>query len=523
MAAEALSEAELARAKTLGSYKNAKAQLKNQEWRLDNLYWITDADGNEVQFVRNAPQRAYWKRRWRRDVITKARQLGFSTLIEMGILDTGLFRSNTKSGIIDVTLKDARRKLEKIKFAYDRLPVEIVKQIPLIKANTEELQWANGSSVTVGTTYRGGTLQILHCSEYGKISIDSPETAREIKTGAFRAVHEHGWIAVESTAHGTGGEFYDMVDHAKAKQLQGSTLTPLDYRLHFYGWWMKPEYQTPNNLVVVSQELREYFAKVGETLQAAHGIKLDANQQAWYAQQYADLGPDDTRSEYPSILDECFFNSLEGAYFQAEINKARNEGRIGQMVPFDPTRRVNTSWDIGEDMTAIWFHQSDGVRHRMIDYYEEEGGSLQVAVRVLDDKARERKFVYEKHYGPHDLDNRDWGANAQSRYQTAINLGVKFTVVPRVAVKDDAIEAARRFLGLCWFDAEHCQLGVERLENYRKKWNKSLGVFTRDPIHNVASHGSDALQQIAMGVQPQRVERDRNRAAPERKASQWAS
>src|SRR6185436_18871565 len=199
MAAEALSEAELARAKTLGSYKTAKAQLKNQEWRLDNLYWITDADGNEVQFVRNAPQRAYWSRRWRRDVITKARQLGFSTLIEIAIGDHCLFRSNTKAGIIDVTLRDARRKLEKIKFAYDRLPVEIREQIPLVKANTEELQWANGSSVTVGTTHRGGTLQILHTSEFGKVSVNSPETAREIKTGAFRAVHEHGWSVVEST------------------------------------------------------------------------------------------------------------------------------------------------------------------------------------------------------------------------------------------------------------------------------------------------------------------------------------
>ncbi len=52
----------------------------------------------------------------------------------------------------------------------------------------------NGSTVTVGTSYRGGTPGLLHWSEAGKTSIDSPETAREILTGAVQAVPASGRV-----------------------------------------------------------------------------------------------------------------------------------------------------------------------------------------------------------------------------------------------------------------------------------------------------------------------------------------
>ena len=73
---------------------------------------------------------------------------------------------------------------------------------------------------------------------------------------------------------------------------------------------------------------------------------------------------------YPSHIGETFYNSIEGAFFKIEMSRARQDKRIGQPVPFDPYRPVNTFWDIGmDDETAIWFHQTDGVRHRLIDFY----------------------------------------------------------------------------------------------------------------------------------------------------------
>jgi len=82
------------------------------------------------------------------------------------------------------------------------------------------------------------------------------------------------------------------------------------------------------------------------------------------------------KSEYPSCSEECFYSSLEGSYsslegsyFKSELTKARDEKRIGLPLPYDPTRVVNTFWDIGvDDENVIWFHQTDGVRHRLIDF-----------------------------------------------------------------------------------------------------------------------------------------------------------
>ena len=61
----------------------------------------------------------------------------------------------------------------------------------------------------VSTGYRGGTLQSLHISEFGKICRQFPDKATEIVTGAFEAVAKENTITIESTAEGREGYFYD--------------------------------------------------------------------------------------------------------------------------------------------------------------------------------------------------------------------------------------------------------------------------------------------------------------------------
>lgn len=503
--------AEIERLKGTHEYAANRVILKDRNWRIDNLYTIVTESGQEVKFCRNEAQRAYMAKRWSRDIIVKARKLGFSTLIDLLIADACFFRSNITAAIVDKSLDDAEKKLQMIELAYRRLRPDLAKANPCIKSNTEEMVFSNGSRVSVGTSARGGTPQILHVSEYGRISVDKPDAAREIQNGSIQAVPATGWVALESTAHGRAGRFYEMATRADAKLKEGALLTAKDFRLHFYGWWLKPEYRLPNNLVVVSQELREYFGEMNAKLRLRGFAPLDADQQAWYAQTRGDLGPDDTFEEFPTIYEECFFNSVLGSFWKKEISRAREDKRIGLPVPYDNTRRVNTMWDIGEDCTAIIFYQTDGVRFRVIDYFEEEGGSIQAAATVLEDKRRDRGFVYDKHIGPHDLEHRDWANNAQTRKKTASDLGIKFEVVDQVLDKADSIDAGRRLLNMAWIDSVHCGLLVERFENYRKRWNKALQVFSAEPVHDMPSHGSDAWQQGAMWHTPDKFARGENR------------
>jgi len=498
-----------------------KARLDDREWRLDHLYSIQDESGRTIPFVRNEAQLAFWRELWTCNIILKARQLGFSTMICIMDLDECLFAPGTSAGIIDLTVADAKKKLEKIKFAYDNLPGWLKMQIPLAKSNTEEMVFANGSSVQVGTSHRGGTLQSLHVSEFGKIAAQFPDKAREIKTGAFGTVHAGQFIFVESTAEGVGGEFFEMVERAKALAQTRQPLTPLDFRLHFFPWWKRTGYRIDPRQVLIERELDDYFGDL-----KGQNVELDANQRAWYAVKLRQLGRDDMFREYPSVPEEAFLSSVDGAYFKQQMSKAREKGRIGD-VPHDPSRKVNTFWDIGVgDATGIWFHQSDGVRHRLIDYYENSGEGVAHYAAVLRERKERLGYLYATHYAPHDVDNREWSSDARSRVEVAEELGIGFQVVPRISHKDDAIEAARNFLNACWIDEKYCARGIQCLDNYRKEWDPARGVWRQKPRHDWASHGADALMTGAVGFDGGDIDDkpvDRYRRKKDKRSSTWAA
>jgi hypothetical protein len=424
-------------------YKRLLEQFSDRDWRINNLYFVLDEEGRKVRYRRRAAQLKYALEQWLLDIIVKARQLGFSTEITIQIVDLCVFKKNISAGIIDYTLDDAKLKLKKIKVAYEGLPARIRQTVTLLKDNEEEIWFSNGSSVSVGTSHRGGTLQYLHISEFGKTAAEKPDVAREIITGALNTLAAGCQVKVESTAHGTSGAFYDLVQRAEKLQKEGKQLTALDFKLHFFAWWMDPKYRLPAGTVTISQHLKEYFAE----LKAKFGVHTDAEQQAWYASKYGTMGDDDMKSEFPSHIGETFFNSLEGTWFKKEMTKAREERRVGHPIPHDPSRPVNTFWDIGvnelSDQNGIIFHQTDGVRHRIIDYYENAGEGVQHYAKVLQDKATERNFTYGTHYAPHDINKREWADNARNRIDIAADLGIKFEIVPKIADKEDAIEAAR--------------------------------------------------------------------------------
>ena len=504
-------------------YKATKAQLSNREWRLDNLYWIKSKDGVPIPFKRNFAQRVYSAAEWYRDTILKSRKLGFSTFIAIEILDGCLFASNQVGGIIDRSLDDAKDKLGIIRFAYERLPKSIRDAMPLKVDNQEELKFDNESTIVSGTSYRGGTPQFLHVSEYGPISAKSPEIAKEIKVGSFPAVPKTGKIWVESTAMGTQGQFYDLVKAGEELKASGQKLTQLDFKLHFFGWYNDPDNRLPINLVLVPADMHAYF----DELEKKWGIKTDGQQRAWYTKTREVLGPDDMRSEHPSTPDECFFASLEGAYFKTEMNLARREGRIGKPVPYDGTRPVHTFWDLGMDGNmAIGFMQTDGVRHRAIDFARGEQAGLMDGVRILKDKNTTRGFMYGKHYGPHDLKTRDWsnmqGVTAQTRQEVAADHGIVFTVVDRVSDKSDSIEAGRRLINTTYFCAEYASGLVECLDNYSRGWNKSTSQWMPSPAKNGFDHGADAWQQLAMGLTPDEFAREKH-SRPVKKGSFWSN
>lgn len=279
-------------------------KFKSKEWRMGHLYWIKDKDGKRIKFKRNEGQLAYSANAHTRNINLKARQIGFTTDACIDALDDCLFNDYFDAGIIADDLDNAKSIFtNKVKFAYDNLPDAIKLARPASTDREGELRFSNGSSISVSTSFRGGTLRRLHVSELAKIAVKWPQKAREIITGAFEAVGKDGRIDVESTAEGMTGAFYDLCQMAMEIQASGRALSPLEFKFHFNPWWKASEYRDNPE-----REIPPKFATYFAYLENNHGIILDPEQKAWYVAKAATL-KGDIKREYPSYPEEAFMHS----------------------------------------------------------------------------------------------------------------------------------------------------------------------------------------------------------------------
>lgn len=495
-------------------------------FRLNVLYHIKDKSGNKIKFTPNTAQRERYINGHSRNIILKARQLGFTTFEMIDALDDCLFIENTAAGCICHTLDDAKDIFRhKITYAYENISEAwhaVFEQIGLHlpkpssdKSGSGAYVFDNGSSIKVSTSYRGGTLQRLHVSEFGKICKQYPHKAKEIVTGAFEAVGLGNQITLESTAEGREGYFYDYCQAAQHLQELGREVTDLDFQFHFFPWWQEPTYTMPAESVVVPQRLKEYF----ETLEQKHGIQTTPGQQAWYAKK-AQILQDDMQREYPSTPDEAFAQSVEGAYYATQMQFLRKNKRLTTNVVINPQLPVFTGWDLGmNDTMAIWFAQIVGREVHLVDYLEGEGEGIEYYADQLNKKG----YRYGGHFGPHDLAVRELGTGL-SRADVAKQFGIKFETIPRISNHAEGVQAVRQFLPSCWINEESCHQGVLCLDNFRKEWDDKRGVYKDRPRHDWASHGAKALETLARADLFARLSRaDFAQSRPAGRRGSWAA
>lgn len=190
---------------------------------------------------------------------------------------------------------------------------------------------------------------------------------------------------------------------------------------------------------------------------------------------------------------ECSWSAaLRGAYYAKELEAAYDEDRVGK-VPYDPSKQVVTSWDLGvADSTAIWFAQYDGKSINIIDYYESSGEGLPHYIDVLNQKG----YRYGAHIAPHDIVVREF-STGKSRKDLAFSLGIDFQVAPKLKVMD-GIDSVRTTLNKCWFDQIKCQQGLDALLQYRSSYNDKKKIWSQKPVHDWTSHASDAFRYLCV-------------------------
>jgi hypothetical protein len=230
--------------------------IDSKRWRMDNLYWIITKSGIKELFQMNRAQRHFFEnflnpddreRFFYRHIILKARQLGFTTFIDLWILDEILFKTNRDAIIIAHTVFDATEIFDKkIDYAIRNMSEEVKgASFKLVRNSAKKIQvvidygpeQGSTSGIQVSASGRSGTYYYVHISEFAKLCLLYPGRAKEVEAGTFPAVPFDGNIFIESTAEGMAGRFYELFNQGWPVR---DEVTPMKsrvmFRAHFYNW-----------------------------------------------------------------------------------------------------------------------------------------------------------------------------------------------------------------------------------------------------------------------------------------------
>jgi phage terminase large subunit len=202
-------------------------------------------------------------------------------------------------------------------------------------------------------------------------------------------------------------------------------------------------------------------------------------------------------SGYQNIWDGLCKKAVEGAVFAKQLSdaEAAEPCRLTR-VPYNPAKPVSTFWDLGLfDATAIWFVQRIGFEWRVIDYLESSQQTLGWYIQEL----QKRPYIYDTDWLPHDGRHKTLAANGKSLEQQARELGRKINIIPLLPIEAQ-INTARTIFPNVWFDRERCADGIHALRHYQYKVLEG-GQFSKEPMHNWASHGASAFMGFAVSAQ----------------------
>lgn len=291
---------------------NDKDKLKS--FIEENLF-IINKKLVKVPFKLNKVQDHFLKQMTGRDLILKARQEGFSSLILAIFTFDFLFKPNSRQVVVSHEAKATRKLLDKVKQYIELL------NLPLKYNSRDEMYNEQmNSTFYIGTakaseTGRGDTIHNLHLSEAAFY-----DKADDLVKGLLQAVPKNGRVFVESTANGMGNWYH----REWGKGVNGnSSFTP-----HFYSWSQDEDYRLP---------LIGKFQPTSEEQELMVDYGLDKEQIAWRREKIKEFkNIDEFNQEYPINPELAFISSGNPVFDMKMLSKmlktAKEPILIGNLV-----------------------------------------------------------------------------------------------------------------------------------------------------------------------------------------------
>lgn len=308
------------------------AQIANSPELFANKFLkILDKEKKLVPFHWNRAQRHFHQNRTGRDLILKARQLGFSTYVQGEIFRrevTGTRTSITLAHDAETTQKLRRmadRYWEHCKFN-DIQPARKYSNATL--ATYPEFDStaviATAGNVEVG---RGDTYTDMHGSE-----VAFWPDAERIVAGAMQGGNPD--VILESTPNGAQGYFYERC----MESLRGDGV----WKLHFYPWWWDDQYR-------ISLDVGEQIQPNDAESRLIEDNNLCLEQIKWRRNKIRELGRLFVQ-EYPEDPISCFLTS--GNSYFGDMTGVFTAPRNAQ---YDPSHVYDAGLDFAQanDFTAM--------------------------------------------------------------------------------------------------------------------------------------------------------------------------
>lgn len=232
--------------------------------------------------------------------------------------------------------------------------------------------------------------------------------------------------------------------------------------------------------------------------------KINWSDNPWFPEtlrKEKDALKDRDMEAYNTVWEGLCRQTVDGAIFAKEMQMAELENRITK-VPYDESKPVHAIFDLGwSDHTAVWFLQFVGMETRLIRYIE----GNQTTMSAWLAKLQTFGYVYDTLWLPHDAQSKNIASNGRSIEDIVRAAGFKTHVLPRVPILD-SINAARTIFRNCYFDRENCHQGLQCLRHYRYEVDPETKMFSKNPLHDIYSHGADAFRYIGLMInEPRKV------------------
>lgn len=213
------------------------------------------------------------------------------------------------------------------------------------------------------------------------------------------------------------------------------------------------------------------------------------------------------------------YGMQHGAILSRLVDRAEREGRINDNVEYDAGgAEVELSCDLGRhDTCAWWVWQRKVGGFSLLDYDGDSGLQAEEWIDRLKALIETRGWKLGRIWMPHDALAKTFQAKHTSFEQFAKAFGwAKVRVIPMTS-KTDRINAGRTIIRQCEFHATRCAVGLEGLRAWRYEWNPDTQTFSREPVHDAASHPSDGFTygcQVMQGLPVPEIEKEPNKNHP---------